>query len=547
MKRIILTASMMIGLPLIADSVLWHFGGLDGVEAPASITDTSGTWTLSRTLNGSGTFTDQMSQSDSVGTHDWWMSSGDIETAAGASGSIQMYRYKLENDVPTTRHSVRYTLENSNSTKSLFPTNSSGDLLPFTLEIVFKAQPHDTSTGDQSSKGFSLAALTRQYGSNSGNAVFKINAISSGDMYLQCESRDSGNGNVCSQNCISESAFRDGKWHHLALAYSIDTEKTPHQGRARVYLDGALKKDYEFISDASVRSLKYTESNVVQERAAFFSIGGVSNSGVGLSIDEVRLTDSVLAPEDFMSCGYLEGVKDRASGTVVRWTFDTLDGSGTAVGAQYGAVSAADGNPIYAMRGATRTSVGWGVWEAHFEASGEHPPIFTNDIPAAIVWDQEVGRIVNPENATSVFFHHPSEQGASSQSSAGGSSLHTQVGSLYGMNRFPSNFTFECFVKCDKTFGDNVSGMFGMFMKNDNERHAGFGMVSGQTPRLEYNAAAADQSVSSGVNISNGRGWHHLAANVDVSSGTSTVVKLWVDYVLKAEKEEASGIGMGQI
>ena len=514
-----------------AETVLWHFRGRDGQEAPASIADVSGSYSLTRVqLGPAGFYTTQLSQSDSQGSHLWWRSNGMAETSSGASGSVQMYRCALDANNATNRYyGARYSLTDSATVKTLFPTNSAGEILPFTLEVIFKAEPYDATLCVQ--KNFNIISINRN---SYANNVFRLSSLSGGAIYLACDSRQAGNGDVCSRSCINELDFRDGEWHHVALVYALD--EANHQGTMNVYFDYALKDSYAFNRHDSIKCLRYTESDQESEGAASLNIGeinGNNNHVAGLSVDEVRLTQSAIGADAFLHATFETDCKEKAAGTIVRWTFDAPGRNGETVGSEYGAISTVDGDTTFGLRGGTRENND-GNWATQLTQGGDFAPVFTNDVRHAYIWDPGAKRIVNPDNATSVFFKHASEDGAATQVFTG-SVLNT---SSKIAETFPSNFTFECFMKCDKSFEKNVSGLFGFFNGSAafarTGRYVGLDLPSGgKTVRLIESGNS--DTVTSSVQMNDGE-WHHVAANFDVSSGSSRTIKLWVDYEEKGSK-----------
>lgn len=511
-----------------AETVLWHFRGRDGQEAPASIADVSGLYSLTRVqLGPTGSYTAQLSQSDSQGSHLWWRSNGMAETSSGASGSVQLYRCALDANNATNRYyGASYSLTDSAKVKTLFPTNSAGEILPFTLEVIFKVEEYDAALCN-GHENFNLVSINRRNQAN--NGVLKFNCISQNRMYLQCDSKNAGNGDVCSAQCLSEADFRDGKWHHLALVYMLD--ETNHKGVMNVYLDYALKKTCTF-SDG--KCLKYTESDKTDEGSAQLNIGPNNNDyAADLSVDEVRLTQSAIEVDAFLHATSEADCMEKAAGTVARWTFDAPGRSGETVGSEYGAIPSVDGVETYGLRGGTH-GTNTGNWGSQLVEGGDFAPIYTNDVYCAYVWDPGARRVVNPDNATSVFFKHASENGAAAQVITGSvlntSSKITEV--------FPSNFTFECFMKCDKSFGGNVSGLFGIFngaaTSANAARYVALGLPSGGT-EVRLIESSNDNKVASTRKMNDGA-WHHVAANFDVSSGSSRTITLWVDYDLTATK-----------
>lgn len=531
---LILVAVVAVAFAAQAETVLWHFGGRDGKVAPASITDVSGSYSLARTqLGPSGSYTTQLAQSDSQGSVLYWRSGGALESASGASGSVQMYRCAIDANNATSRYyGASYSLTDSSVVKTLFPTNAYGDILPFTLELVFKAEAYD-ATLCNGHKNFNLVSINRRGAAN--NGVLKFNGISGGNIFLQCDSVVGGNGDVFSVLCLDEADFRDGKWHHVSLVYTLD--EANHIGTMNVYLDYVPKKTCSPKSASTVKCLKFTESNQETEGNAQLNIGENNvNNAAGLSIDEVRLTQSALDVGSFIHATSETGYGEKAAGTIARWTFDAPGQSGETVGSDYGAVASVDGAKAYGLRGGTHATSG-ATWESELVAGGDFPPVYTNDVPYAYIWDPGARRIANPDNATSVFFKHADENGASSQGFAG-SVLNTSA--AIADVCFPSNFTFECFMKCDKSFGENVSGLFGFFngsaYNGNTARYVAIDLPNTSEKifaRLIENSN--DNKVSSTKKMDDGE-WHHVAANFDASSGLSRTIKLWVDYEEKGSK-----------
>ena len=351
--KLVLTAVAALAFTAHADSILWHFKGRDGQEAPATIADVSGSYSLVRAqLGPAGSYTTQLSQSDSQGSHLWWRTNGATETSSGASGSVQLYRCALDENNATNRYyGARYSLTDSTTVKTLFPTNSAGEILPFTLEIIFKAEPYDATMCVQ--KNFNIVSINRRNAYD--NGVFKFNSLSGGQIQLQCDSKRTGNGDVCSRSCVNELDFRDGEWHHAALVYTLD--ESNHQGTMNVYLDYALKDSYAFNKDASIKCLRYTESDSEGEGAASLNIGEVNgnkNHVAGLSVDEVRLTQSAIEVDAFLHATFEADCKEKAAGTIARWTFDASGRNGETVGSEYGAIPSVDSDTTFGLRGGTR-------------------------------------------------------------------------------------------------------------------------------------------------------------------------------------------------
>ena len=296
-----------------------------------------------------------------------------------------------------------------------------------------------------------------------------------------------------------------------------------------VYLDSVLKKSCTMNDKADVKCLRFKEVGRENERSAQLNFGEMYNSGygAGYSLDEVRLTQSALDSRAFLHAGSLTEVKEKVAGTVARWTFDAPGRSGETVGSAYGAIPSVDGAATYGLRGGTHLADA-STWDGSLSAGGEMPPVFTNDVPCAYIWDPVTKRIANPDNATSVFFKHKSEDGAAAQVLTG-SVVNT---SLPVADVFPSNFTFECFVKCDKSFGGNVSSVFALHNGVGRDKMFARLSLQGTTNNgmIPVMISYGNTSISKWQkNMADGE-WHHIAGYFDYSSGSSTEITLFTDY-----------------
>ena len=310
----------------------------------------------------------------------------------------------------------------------------------------------------------------------------------------------------------------DGEWHHFAVVYDGN-------GTTTIYRD---YKQMDQITDSPLKTDAVT---------LFLGPGGIAgvNNPRDFTVDEVRISDAALAPDAFFHVGWA-GFTEGVGGTLAYWTFDAPGKSGTNVGTEYGAIQSVDKRDDLALCGATFTD--GSNWATYWNPAGSYQPMFTNDVPAQHVWDAASGKIYNPDNATSVFFKHESEQGASPQSHVG-SSLHSASNFVYDVMA-ASNVTEECFVKIDKTFGGNNSLVMGLMRILERmDFYGGYAVLclqnGGLKPVVQFPNNYATPNAS---RIDNGN-WHHIAMNYDVSSGNSIVASLYVDYEYVGSNEKA--------
>ena len=174
--------SAMILTPAVADSVFWHFNGKDGESAPTTLTDTSGTYSMTRfqiTEQGHS-YANQFTQDDCAGDMMCWDENGTLRTEDGIAGSIQLWR---ENTSGGYRRSCGYWItDKSHATETILPTNSVGEILPFTIELVFKLAPFDETVKKKNVHLFTLGRHFN-YGST-GRAVLDVNVDSNGSLNI---------------------------------------------------------------------------------------------------------------------------------------------------------------------------------------------------------------------------------------------------------------------------------------------------------------------------------------------------------------------------
>ena len=487
-----------------ADTVAWwHFNGTEGADATNVVSSVGGHTLTLNTLEGyPATVYADDSRGDTL-----YVENGVTKTVLDgfARGYVSM----------------KVTETGGTEQKSLFYTGDVSSILK-----------HDTVEGVPYMRAFTIELYSRlsdtAAGLNFGLRNSKSNKAycwalafwlySQGTQY-RADSIDA-EGNVTLGGSIAQKTIRgysgndipfpsDGAWHHFAVVYDGN-------GTTTIYRD---YKQMDQITDSPLKTDVVT---------FFLGPGGTSvvNNPRDFTVDEVRISDSALTPDQFFRVGW-RGFAEGAGGTLAYWTFDAPGMSGTDVGTEYGAIQSVDKRDDLALCGATFTD--GSNWATYWDPAGSYQPMFTNAVPARYVWDAVSGKIHNPDNATSVFFKHASEQGASPQSKVG-SSLHSASNLVYDIMA-ASNVTEECFVKIDKTFGGNNSAVMGLMrMLKRTDFYGGYSMLTltqgGQKPLVQFPNNERTPNASS---IADGE-WHHVAMNFDVSSGTSVVTRLYVDY-----------------
>jgi hypothetical protein len=295
----------------------------------------------------------------------------------------------------------------------------------------------------------------------------------------------SGGSGGWNQSWTAPVAVEDGKWHHLAFTYS-------HTDRAvKLYVDHVLRAGGQSFS------------NLVYDARELRIGQGAGDRAFDGWIDEVRISDEALAPEQFMT-------PNDPSGTLGHWSFD----DGTA-GAAAGTLT----NQFYApfLHGAAATSAG-GVKPAF---SGETPPDTTRRIS-----DGRDGAVVNVANKASLRFVNkglPDDPA----SKAGGQVV--VPGTLLPAQ--PTNFTAEAFVKVDRrvTYPQIIGksrlatgGLsWSLALNASGNLRARFDT---QTPPA---TDGFNQTFESAAKVDDGN-WHHAALTYDAPTRS---VRLYLDYV----------------
>lgn len=307
-----------------------------------------------------------------------------------------------------------------------------------------------------------------------------------------------GNSNGFNENLTGPN-IQDGKWHHIAVTYDSPTR------RATFY------SDYSYFSTrTTAHELVYTNYPLLMGR------GSGSNQAFDGWLDEVRLSDTVLQPHQFLRT-YMVPLDAQ-----LYYTFD----DGAAPGAATTLVSEAH-SPT--MDGAT--------------AASALRPAFSADIPPATttrITQGYKGAVVNADNRSSLFFVNTGLP-ANTNSATGGQV--TIPGYLH-----PSNFTVEVFFKINRRVNNpllvgkvrgpspgGVSPTWSLSVAGASDEircrfdtyptNWDFGSHSSE----ENYAAGFNQGIYTGVSVNDGK-WHHAAFTYE---NATTSVLIYVDHVLK--------------
>jgi hypothetical protein len=103
----------------------------------------------------------------------------------------------------------------------------------------------------------------------------------------------------------------------------------------------------------------------------FLGPGGLTgvNNPRDFTVDEVRISGSALAPDQFFRIGW-RGFAEGVGGTLAYWTFDAPGMSGTDVGTEYGAIQSVDKRDDLALCGATFTN--GSNWATYWDPAGSY-------------------------------------------------------------------------------------------------------------------------------------------------------------------------------
>lgn len=295
-----------------------------------------------------------------------------------------------------------------------------------------------------------------------------------------------GSGSGYNQTWSGTTSLEDGRWHHVAFTYS--------------HTDRAVKGYVDYVEAIS----KSTFSNLVYDTSPLRIGQGAGAVAFDGWIDEIRISDQVLQPDQFMYAAESADTSTRGY-----WTFD--DGtSALAAGILtntfnapflYGTASAINGGAV--------------------------KPAFSLERPPATTWrisDGKGGPQVN-ENSVSLLFVNGGLPGNISSGNGGavtvsGTALPAQM----------SNFTAEAFIRANRFVSfpqlmgkarPDVGGVCWWLGLSSNSN-----LLARFDTQIPPGTSGNNQTFTTTALVGDGR-WHHVALTYDY---TSKAVKLYKDY-----------------
>ena len=280
----------------------------------------------------------------------------------------------------------------------------------------------------------------------------------------------------------------DGRWHHLALTCSYD--EAENRSIWRMYVD--YERDFETAYFTGSTSYATTGNNNIY-------VGGYQLAGRKFNgkIDELRISDRVLAPDQFLRRALPPFTDDD---TLVWMPFDGDDGE------------VATWNPNV-IRGI----------EAQFVSRGNvQSPVYSGDVPSVTLRDS-FALPSSWENAASLFI---------STNGVGGNGTSVQLSSYA---YFKTNLTVELFFKTAARVSGGEHQMLVKISDNpllqimfDSSQRGTIWMIYSNIYGGVASPGTWTSAGSVGSDLDDGN-WHHLAAVYDADHAT---LKLYIDYVL---------------
>ena len=222
----------------------------------------------------------------------------------------------------------------------------------FTMECFFRITETDPSVVTNLAMA---PILTFQAGGYTDSSI----QLYYGKFYGRITAKDSEGTVKSSQAVTGKSAVLDGKWHHVAMTYDAAARK------ATWYFDYAIV--------GSALTLKTGETGLYIPEGTKFLVGSnglVSNRNFPGEVDEVRFSNTVLGPAQFMRFVY----QSDADEVAVHITFESPS--------WWGGDSFGGGSFPFATR-SPRFSVPYFVSTPGTTAK----PVATSDVPAAKIYD----------------------------------------------------------------------------------------------------------------------------------------------------------------
>ena len=473
-KRIVILASVLCAgasqTSTAATSAYWDFqDNAPGVAATSLVSKVNGDVLVGQAKNTGSPAKNPTFDADVPGTN---IFNGLYGALLNANNSSSLYFTNAAAFPAQTNSGNGGYVEVTNVTSFLCPTN-------FTLEFFVKiARDVDWPC---------LVGKARENGGASW--IFDLDRADPLKLRMDTEPLGQlGNSNGFNQ-CSLIMNIQDKKWHHVALTYYCPTRT------ATVYVDYS-----------SSGSMQTTHEVVYTNASLFFGKGAGSNQAFDGWLDEIRLSDTVLLPNQFLRT---YSVPETAQ---LYYTFDdatTLPCAATTL------VSEAY-SPT--MNGITTGST--------------ILPVFSSDVmPASTTKISQgyKGTVVNRDNRSSLFLVNAALP-SNTNSATGGQVV--IPGYLH-----PSNFTVEAFIKMNRhvnyplivgkvRYGDYPSWSFSLAGADDQVRCRFDTFPDGAAG--DY-TQGFNQGFYTGVSVSDGK-WHHVAFSYETAVKR---VKIYVDYALK--------------
>lgn len=460
---------------LAATSAYWTFDDkAPGVLATTLVSEVNGDVLVGQAKNTGGTARNPAHNADVPGTN---IFNGLYGALLNADNSSSLY-FTNAAAFPAQTNSLNGSyVEVTNVTSLLCPTN-------FTIEFFVKV-----------ARDVNWPCLVGKERENNG-ASWCIDMDISDPVKLRMDTEPLSYGPSNGFNqCIASVSVQDGKWHHIAVTYHSPTRK------ATLYID--------YITQWSMTT---THEAVYTNNSLFFGKGAGSNWAFDGWMDEIRLSDTVLTPIQFLRT---YAVPEDAQ---LYYSFDDRPPGVTAT-----TLVCAANSP--AMDGLTATSAQRPTFSADI------PPDSTDQISQGYR-----GTVVNRHNTSALLMLNTGLP-ANTNSATGGQIV--IPGFLH-----PSNFTVEVFFKINRRVnypllvgkvrtGSSPSWSLSVADSIDQVR-CRFDTYPtnwdlGAHTYAENAAVGYNQGIGTGVLVNDGK-WHHAAFSYVTATKT---VKIYVDHVLK--------------
>lgn len=459
-----------------ATSAYWTFDDkAPGVLATALVSEVNGDVLVGQAKNTGGTARNPAHDASVPGVNIY---NGLYGALLNASNSASLYFTNAAAFPAQTNSQNGGYVEVTNVTSLLCPTN-------FTIEFFVKV-----------ARDVDWPLLVGKARDN-GGASWGIDLDRSNPIKLRMDTQplgQPGTTNGFNQNLPGPN-IQDGKWHHVAVTYSTPTRL------ATMYVDYTSRGTM-----TTTHEVTYTNFSM------FIGKGAGSNQAFDGWIDEMRLSDAVLAPVQFLRT---YSVPESAQ---LYYTFDDA--------APYGSSATTLVSETYSptMNGLT--------------ANSTQRPTFSAEVPpdsTPRITEGYKGSVVNADNRGSLCFVNTGLPGNTNATTGGQVAI---PGYLH-----PSNFTVEAFFKMNRhvnypllvgkiRYGDYPTWSLSLSCTNWS---LGLGDVVRVRMDTFPDGAAGDyaqgfnQGFYTAFNGDDGK-WHHVAFSYETATRQ---VKIYVDHILR--------------